>query len=441
MGGSCSNPFLQIWKGGIAKLNDTRDDIEVFAGVANALAKVTGERRFADYFKFSTTPEVYLDRVLGAAFTTRGYTVKDIMAGKYGVKGGALFQYRSYPRIPFKEQVEDSLPFYTDTGRMNAYLDIPEAIEYGENMIVHREAVEATRYLPNVIVSTSPYVRPKDYGIPLTAADADLRAVRNIKMPWSQVKTTSNPLWEQGFQFFFLTPKSRHSTHSSWSVTDWNWIWNSNFSDVYREDKRMPGIGDVQIHMNPDDAKALGIANGDYVWIDANPADRPYVGAEKDGSFMEVARLMGRANYNPGFPRGVTMVKHAYYMATPRTVRAQKQRPDGRALAADTGYQSSFRHGSHQSVTRGWAPPMHQTDTLLHKKAGGMAFVFGYDEDNHAINTTPKETLVRITKAEDGGPGGKGQWKPGTSGMSPSNESDFMKRYLAGSIVTVKGVQ
>jgi nitrate reductase alpha subunit len=440
MGGSCSNPFLQIWKGGIPTLNDTRDDIEIFAGVARALTAATGEQRFADYFKFSKTPEVYLDRVLAGSFTTKGYNVSDIMAAKYGVHGGALFQYRSYPRIPFKEQVEDSLPFYTDTGRMNAYVDIPEAIEYGENLIVHREAVEATPYLPNVIVSTSPYIRPNDYGIPLNAASADLRSVRNVKMSWPQVKATTNPLWDQGYKFYFLTPKSRHSTHSSWAVTDWNWIWNGNFSDPYREDKRLPGIGDVQVHMNPDDAKALGIADGDYVWIDANPEDRPYIGHEKDASFMDVARLMGRANFNPGFPRGVTMVKHAFNMATPRTVRAQTERADGRALAAGTGYQASFRHGSQQSVTRGWAPPMHQTDTLFHKKAGGMGFVFGYDEDNHSINTTPKETLVRITKAENGGLGGNGPWKPGTSGKTPGAESDFMKRYMAGSIVTVKGV-
>ncbi|MCC7408967.1 MAG: molybdopterin-dependent oxidoreductase, partial [Phycisphaeraceae bacterium] len=438
MGGSCSNPFLQIWKGGIPKLNDTRDDIEAFASVARALAETTGERRFADYFSFSKTPEVYLDRVLRASFTTKGYSVKDIMGGKYGVAGGALFQYRTYPRVPFTEQVEESMPFYTDTGRLNAYCDIPEAIEYGENLIVHREAVEATKYMPNVIVSTSPYVRPTDYGIALDSADPDLRAVRNVKMSWAEVKKTVNPLWQQGFRFHFLTPKSRHSTHSSWSVTDWNWIWNGNFSDVYRSDKRLAGIGDVQVHMNPEDAKELGIANGDYVWIDADPADRPYVGAKESDPFMAVARLMGRANYNPGFPRGVTMVKHAYAMSTPRTVRGAAERADGRALSQETGYQSSFRHGSQQSVTRGWAPPMHQTDTLFHKKGGGMGFVFGWDEDNHAVNTTPKETLVRITKAEPGGPGGEGEWKLGVSGRGPALENDFMKRYLAGDVVRIK---
>ena len=48
-----------------------------------------------------------------------------------------------------------------------------------------------------------------------------------------------------------------------------------------------------------------------------------------------------------------------------------------------------------------------------------MGFTFGFDVDNHAINTVPKETLVRITKAEDGGLGGVGVWKPATSGYSP----------------------
>ncbi len=61
------------------------------------------------------------------------------MAGKYGEPGSALMMFRTYPRIPYWEQVHDNMPFHTDTGRMNSYCDIPEAIEYGENFIVHRE--------------------------------------------------------------------------------------------------------------------------------------------------------------------------------------------------------------------------------------------------------------------------------------------------------------
>lgn len=440
MGGSCSNPFLQLWKGGISPLYDSRDDVAIFAGVARALAGLTGEPRFADYFKFASEgrPEVYLDRVLKGSFTTEGYNVDDIMSGKYGEPGGALMQYRTYPRIPFWEQVNDSLPFYTDTGRLNAYCDLPEAIEYGENLIVHREAVEATPYLPNVIVSTSPWIRPNDYGIDPADLDADRRQVRNIKMSWPEVRRTVNPLFEEGYRFLCLTPKSRHSVHSSWAVTDWHWIWNSNFGDPHRTETRMPGVGDAQLHMSPTDARSLGLQSGDWVWIDANPADRPYVGASPEDPFYESARLMARVTYNHSYPRGVTMIKHAFYMATPRTVRAQESRADGRALA-DTGYQSSFRHGSQQSLTRGWAPPMHQTDSLFHKRAAGMGFIFGFDVDNHAINTVPKETLVRITPAEPGGLGGRGVWSGATTGHSPGGESKFMQRYLAGQVVTIKG--
>src|SRR5690606_31319941 len=74
MAGSCSNPFLQLWNGGIEPLHDTRDDIAIFAGVARALGELTGEERFAAHFAFADRPEVYLDRVLAASFTTEGYT-------------------------------------------------------------------------------------------------------------------------------------------------------------------------------------------------------------------------------------------------------------------------------------------------------------------------------------------------------------------------------
>src|SRR5690606_27969284 len=317
----CSNPFLQIWRGGIEPLFDTRDDVMVFAGVAEALGKLTGEPRFADTFRFALDgrPEVYLDRVLDASFTTAGYTVADIMDGKYGEPGAALFLYRTYPRIPFWEQIKDSLPFYTDTGRLNAYVDIPEAIEYGENLIVHREAVEATPYLPNVIVSTSPYIRPRDYGIAPDDMDADRRQVRNLKMSWAEVKATRNPLWDEGFHFYCLTPKSRHSVHSSWSVTDWNWLWAGNFGDPRRRDTRLPGVNDAQLHINPDAARDLGIDDGDLVWVDANPADRPFRNASAEDPYYEVARLQCRARYNPAYPYNVTMLKHIGFMATTRT--------------------------------------------------------------------------------------------------------------------------
>ena len=133
------------------------------------------------------------------------------------------------------------------------------------------------------------------------------------------------------------------------------------------------------------------------------------------------------------------MLKHAFSMATPRTVRAARERADGRALAENTGFQSSFRSGSQQSITRGWAPPMHQTDSLFHKKAGAMGFLYGFEVDNHAINTVPKETVIRVTKAEDGGLGGEGSWVRGREGSMPGDEDEAMEAYLAGELTIVRG--
>jgi len=335
------------------------------------------------------------------------------------------------------EQVVYDRPFHTDDGRLHSYCDIPEAIEYGENFVCHREAVEATPYMPNVIVSTNPYIRPEDYGIPRDHMGADERHVRNIKMPWSEVKKTKNPLWEKGYRFYCVTPKTRHRVHSQWSTVDWNLIWNNNFGDPYRMDKRSPGAGEHQLHINPAAAKDLAINDGDYIYVDANPVDRPYRGWKPNDPFYKVARLMVRAKYNPAYPYHTTMMKHSTNVATEKSVKAHETRKDGMAMSKD-GYLSNFRYGSQQSITRSWLMPMHQTDTLFHKKKVFMGFMHGGEADNHVINTTPKETLVRITKAEDGGLGAKGVWEPARTGFTPANESRFMKLYIGGGTTTVE---
>ena len=433
---SCSNPFLQIWKGGIPPVFDSKDDLTILAGIAGALADTTGDRRFRDCFAFAEPDKrgIYIQRLLDTSTTTKGYKLADIMAGKYGPPGGSLMLFRTYPRIPFYEQIHDSEPFHTDTGRLHSYADVPEAIEYGENFIVHREGPEATPYLPNVIVSSNPYVRPDDYGIPLSAEHWDARTIRNVKMPWTRAKQTKNFLWEKGFQFYCLTPKTRHRVHSSWSNVDWHMLYDSNFGDPYRLDRRAPSVGEHQLHINPAAARDLAINDGDYVYVDANPADRPYLDAKPDDPFYRVARCMLRVKYNHAYPYNIVMMKHAPFIATERSVKAHETRPDGRALSENTGYQANLRYGSQQSVTRNWHMPMHQTDSLFHKAKVFMSFIFGGEADNHAINTVPKETLVRVTKAEDGGMGGRGVWAPATRGFSPDNESEFMKRYLAGDL-------
>jgi nitrate reductase alpha subunit len=202
-------------------------------------------------------------------------------------------------------------------------------------------------------------------------------------------------------------------------------------------DKRQPGVNDWQIQMNPQAAKDLGLNDGDYVYVDADKANRPYIGAKTEDFFYKVSRLMLRVKYNPAYPYHFTMMKHSAAISTERTVMAHEKRPDGRALSP-TGYQASFRYGSQQSITISWLMPMHQTDSLFHKKKAEMSFTFGFEADNHAINSTPKETLVRITKAEDGRIGGKGAWETTETGFTPANESEFMNKYLQGEIVRVK---
>jgi nitrate reductase alpha subunit len=423
-------------------LYDTKDDIMIIAGVSKRLGEIMGDQRYADYWKFALEEnvDVYIQRLLDSCTTTKGYLLKDIMDGKYGEPGVALMLFRTYPRIPFWEQINDNIPFYTDTGRLNSYCDIPEAIQYGENFIVHREGPEATPYMPNVIVSTNPHIRPDNFGFTPEALqqntlDADERTVANNKMSWAEAKETRNPLWRDGFKFYVVTPKTRHRVHSQWSVDLHHVAWDSNFADPYRKDKRTVGQGEHQVHINPQAGKDMGIEDGDYVYVDANPADRPYIGFSEDDPFYKVARLMLRAKYNPAYPYQVIMIKHSPYMATERSVLAHETREDGRALSADTGYQSNLRYGSHQSLTRDWSMPMHQTDTLFHKKKVEMAFMFGGEADNHAVNTTPKETLARITKAEDGGLGGEGVWEPATTGMTPSAENEFMWKYINGELI------
>jgi nitrate reductase alpha subunit len=192
--------------------------------------------------------------------------------------------------------------------------------------------------------------------------------------------------------------------------------------------------------MNPFLCKDLGINDGDYIYCDANPADRPYMGWKPSDPRYKVARLMLRAKYNPAYPYHTTMMKHATWIATERTVKAHEERPDGRAMSMTTPYQSNFRYGGQQSITRSWLMPMHQTDSLFHKAKTKMKFKHGYEADNHAVNAVPKETLVKFSKAEDGGLHGKGLWEPVRTGYTPESplKDRFAEMYLAGQYIRVK---
>lgn len=99
---------------------------------------------------------------------------------------------------------------------------------------------------------------------------------------------TEHPLKRYGYEFIFHTPSigTVHATH-----VDIIAVWFGPFGDMNR-DRRMPMVGEMYVDMHPLDAKKLGIEEGDYVWIDADPKDRPFHGWEHNPEAYEMARLM-----------------------------------------------------------------------------------------------------------------------------------------------------
>ena len=437
---SCTNSFLHIFpRTPLKRIYDTRSDIEVFAGVSKRLGDMTGDRRFVDHWKFvhEGRVEVYLQRIFDASTAARGYQATELEAlAQQGIP--TLMNFRTYPRQGGWEQRNESKPWYTKTGRLEFYRDEAEFKEHGETMPIYREPIDATHYEPNVILGKPhPSITPSGpevYGLKKDDLSTETRQVRNVVMPWSELKVTKHPLAakDDKYRFIFITPKYRHGAHTTPVDLDWMTLMFGPFGDMYRHDKRTPWTGEGYIEMHPRDARALGIEDGDYVWIDADPSDRPYRGWKKDDPYYKVSRAMARARYQNAIQPGVTRMWFHMYVATKGSVRGAASREDGLAKNPDTNYQALFRSGSHQSGTRAWLKPTLQTESLVRKPYFGQNIGKGFEGDVHSVVGAPKESFIKIEKAEDGGIGGKGLWLPAREGLRPTYESDLMKRYLAG---------
>ncbi|MCC7372287.1 MAG: molybdopterin-dependent oxidoreductase [Chloroflexi bacterium] len=442
MAGSVSNPFVSVYpRSPLKRIFDTVADVETFAGVGRALAAEANEPRFADYWRFISDgqTDVYLQRIVNASNTLRGYqfTTMENLA-KQGQP--VLMQSRTYPRVVGWEQTNESRPWYTRSGRLEFYRDENEFIEYGENLSVYREPVDATFYEPNAIVGNKfhPALRPappEQYGLRRDDLSTDVRQVRNVVMQWSELKQTKPARNKDGFTHLFLTPKYRHGAHTTPTDLDSSAMLFGPFTDVYRRDKRMPWVNEAYADINPSDGRALGLEEGDYIWIDADPEDRPYRGWKKDDPDYKVSRLMCRARFYPGMPKGVIRMWFNMYQASHGSVEGHETRPDGLAKNPRTNYQSSFRYGGHQSATRAWLRPTLLTDTMARKNNIGQVMGAGFESDVYCANGAPKEAFIRVTKAEDGGMGSKGIWRPATLGIRPTYENEEMKRYLGGGFI------
>lgn len=445
MTGSCTNPFAQIYpETPLPRIFDTKSDLEIIAGVAKALSEQIDEPRLKDGFKFVFDGNVkeYLQRIIDASASMRGYKFDELHENaKNGIP--ALMNMRTYPRASSYEQAMGEQPWHTKSGRLEFYRFEKEFIENGENMLVYREPVDSTHYEPNVIVA-QPHdaIRPKspsDWGFSKNDLSAETRQVRNVLMNHKEVLASVHPLkLRLQFSHVYHTPKYRHGAHSTPIDTDFNSVFFGPFGDVYRHDKRQPFVTEGYVDINPLDAKALGVQDGDYVYIDADPEDRPYRGWKKGTEEYKIARLLLRARYYPGTPRGIARTWHNMYGATFGSVKAHETRKDGLAKSAETNYQAMYRYGSHQSATRAWLRPTLQTETLVYKTMFGQGMGKGFEADIHCVIGAPREAFVKITKAEAGGIGGKGLYRPAALGFRPTYENKAMKEYLSGSFMRRK---
>lgn len=437
---SVTNPFFQIFPvTPFARLHDTRSDLDIVAGVANALAAQTGDARLRDYFKFALEerPEVYLQRIIDTSTTLKGYDFGELHEkAKQGIP--ALLMTRTTPKTMGYEQIHDSKPWYTKTGRLEFYRDEAEFLDHGENLPIHREPVDATIYEPNIIVARPhAFITPKtpeNWGFKTSDLDSESRQVRNVMVTAEALIATRHPLRERGFSHVYITPKYRHGAHTTPVDLDMMAVWFGPFGDMYRFDKRTPWVGEGYVDINPADAKELGIDDGDYVWLDGDPGDRPYRGWKAGTEEYKVARCLLRARYYPGIPHGVARTFHNMYVATFGSVKGHETNPDGLARSPTTGYQAMFRYGAHQSATRAWLRPTLMGEDVARKNFFGQEIGKGYEVDIYTVNGAPKESFVKLTRAEPGSPDG-GLWRPAALGLRPGYETDAVKRFVAGGYI------
>ncbi len=436
---SCTNPFMQVMPlSEIKRIHNTRSDTEVYKGVAAELARLTGENRFIDYWRFiddDHRAKPYIQRILDHSNMMKGYDVEELIRlARKGIP--AMMMGRTYPKFIGYEQSNESSPWYNRTGRLEFYRDEQEFKDYGECIPLHREPVDSTFYEPNVIVaSPHPLIRPKrpeDYGFSSKDLTRETRQVRNVVLSPDQLLKTSHPLTRENYRYIWITPKYRHSVHTAFVDLDVLSVWWGNFGDMYRHDRRKPWVGEGYVDINPEDARELGIEDGDYIWVDADPEDQPFTGWQYRPREYKVARCMLRARYYPGTPRGVARTWFHFSVATFGSVKGHETRTDGLAKNSETKYQAMYRYGSHQSGTRSWLRPTLLTDSLVRKNLMGQAIGKGFAPDVHCANGAPRESLVRFLKAEDGGESGRGLWGPAKRGIRVGYETGPFRDYLKG---------
>ena len=470
---SVTNPFVMAMPetGLDERVYNSRNDAQIYKGVAEKLGAKLDDGRFEDYWAFIDEDEYrakpYLQRVIDHSNTVAGYDIEDLIEkAEEGIP--RLIMTGTYPKFIGSRQTHEDAPWFTKTGRLEFFREEDMFTAAGENIPLHREPQDGTFYEPNVIVAAddNPAINPvtsadRGWDPDETARDVIARQVHNRIYTPSELVETVHPLTQENpdYKYTYMTPKYRHGAHTFANSLPNVAVWWGPFGDMEREDKRKPYVGEGYIEMHPDDARDEGLEDGDYVYVDADPQDRPYRGWAEDDEDYKVARAMMRVRYQPAMPRGVTRSWFNLNEASHGTVtahelaeddwedvvmdtndeeRAPAHTPDpelGLAKNPQTGYQSLYRYGGHQSATRTWFRPTLLTDDMARKEYGGQNIGVGFAPDIHCANGAPKEAMVRIEKAEDGGEDGEGLWRPAALGLRPGYEDDAMEAYIRGEYI------
>ncbi len=191
---SVTNPFLTVFPvTPLKRTFETRGDIECLALVGKKLAEKTGDQRFAQMWNFvdKKQVEVYLQRILDASSLTKGYNFNEIHEkAKQGIP--SIMLSRTNPKSVGYEQVSESRPWYTKSGRLEFYREEDEFIDAGENLPVHREPIDSTFYEPNVIIAPNhEFIRargPESYGVDRNDLSCETRQGRNVVKTWERSK-------------------------------------------------------------------------------------------------------------------------------------------------------------------------------------------------------------------------------------------------------------
>ena len=222
-------------KGGIRPLYDTTTMPDTFASVAAKAVKMTGVWfRGVFHFVYTNRVDVYPQRMLDTRHLLRPQRRRHVEVGK-----GLMVMGRTIRGIPLWEETNESKPQWTRSGRIETYRIEPEAIEYGETSSpTGRPGVYAVSAECHH-VDESPMYGPTITGFrsraTMTIRRCGTSSCHGRKS--NSIRTRCGKM----LPFYCVTPKTRHRVHSQWSVNDWVQIYESNFGDPYRMDKRTPG--------------------------------------------------------------------------------------------------------------------------------------------------------------------------------------------------------